>query len=63
MKCPVCGQEARSHIYYCARCAVYVHEKCWQRHIAQAHKKEEEVPHGTLSTRQRKTRQHWGANR
>jgi len=28
MKCPVCGKDARAHIYYCARCAVYVHERC-----------------------------------
>jgi hypothetical protein len=38
MICPVCGKEARTHIYYCAKCAVYVHEKCWQKHVAQAHK-------------------------
>ena len=38
MKCPVCGKEARAHIYYCSKCAVYVHEKCWQKHVAQAHK-------------------------
>lgn len=31
MKCPVCGKEAKAHIYYCAKCVVYVHEKCmWQ---------------------------------
>ena len=38
MKCHVCGKEPRAHIYYCAKCAVYVHEKCWQRHVEQAHK-------------------------
>lgn len=38
MKCPVCGKEARAHIYRCARCAVHVHEKCWRKHVAQAHK-------------------------
>jgi len=38
MKCPVCGKEARSHIYYCARCTVYVHGKCWQKHVAHSHK-------------------------
>jgi hypothetical protein len=38
MKCPVCKQDARAHIYYCARCAVYVHEKCWQKHVETAHK-------------------------
>jgi hypothetical protein len=38
MKCPVCKKEARAHIYYCARCAVYVHEKCWRKHASQAHK-------------------------
>lgn len=38
MKCPVCGKEARVHIYYCARCGVYVHEACWRRHVEQAHK-------------------------
>jgi len=40
MKCPVCGKEARAHIYYCARCAVYVHEKCWQEHVNTAHRGE-----------------------
>lgn len=38
MNCPVCKKEARVHIYYCARCAVYVHEKCWQEHLAQVHR-------------------------
>jgi len=38
MKCPVCGKDIRAHIYYCARCGVYVHEKCWQKHVAMAHK-------------------------
>jgi len=41
MKCPVCGKDARAHIYYCARCAVYVHEKCWRKHLETAHKEEE----------------------
>lgn len=27
MNCPICGKEARAHIYYCAKCGVYVHEK------------------------------------
>ncbi len=40
MNCPVCGKEARAYIYYYAKCAVYVPEKCWQKHIATAHKKE-----------------------
>jgi hypothetical protein len=40
MKCPVYKNDARAHIYYCARCAVYVHEKCWAKHITIAHKKE-----------------------
>jgi len=40
MKCPVCGKDARAHIYYCARCAVYVHEKCWPKHVEMAHKEE-----------------------
>ena len=40
MKCPVCGKDARAHIYYCARCAVYVHEKCWPKHAEAAHKEE-----------------------
>ena len=38
MRCPVCGKEARVRIYYCASCAVYVHEKCWQKHVERAHK-------------------------
>jgi|DewCreStandDraft_4_1066084.scaffolds.fasta_scaffold09875_9 hypothetical protein len=38
MKCPVCGQDARTHIVYCVKDAVYVHEKCWRKH-AQTHKK------------------------
>jgi len=39
MNCPICHKEARVYIYHCAKCAVYVHEKCWQRHEQQAHKK------------------------
>jgi len=39
MKCPICRKEARAHIHYCARYTVYVHEKCWAKHVAQAHKK------------------------
>jgi uncharacterized membrane protein len=39
MKCPVCGKRIAAHVVYCAKCAVYVHEKCWQKHVAQAHKK------------------------
>ena len=38
MKCPICGKEARVRIYHCAKCAVYVHQKCWHKHVAQAHK-------------------------
>ena len=38
MKCPVCGREAKVRIYRRAKCAVYVHEKCWQKHVVQAHK-------------------------
>jgi hypothetical protein len=38
MKCPVCGKEARVRICYCAKSAVYVHEKCWQEHVTEAHK-------------------------
>jgi len=38
MNCPVCGKEARTHVYYCGQCAVYVHEKCWAEHVAEAHK-------------------------
>jgi G:T-mismatch repair DNA endonuclease (very short patch repair protein) len=38
MKCPVCGKEDRVRIYCCAKCAVYVHEKFWQKHAAQARK-------------------------
>ncbi len=41
MNYPVCRKEARAHIYYCAKCAVYVHEKYWRKHVAVAHKKEE----------------------
>ncbi len=39
MNCPVCGKEAKAHIVHCAKCAVYVHEKCWAKHAAEAHKK------------------------
>lgn len=38
MNCPVCEKEASVHIYYCAGCAVYVHERCWQEHLVIAHK-------------------------
>ncbi len=38
MSCPVCGKEARTYIYYCSKYAVYVQKKCWQKHIATAHK-------------------------
>ncbi|MEE8413453.1 MAG: hypothetical protein V3R96_02775 [Dehalococcoidales bacterium] len=37
MNCPVCGKDARTHIYHCAACAAYVHEKCWPKHEAEAH--------------------------
>ena len=40
MNCPVCNKEAKAHVYHCAKCAVYVHEKCWTKHVAEAHKKE-----------------------
>jgi len=39
MNCPVCRKEAKAHIVRCARCAVYVHEKCWSDHVKAAHKK------------------------
>jgi len=39
MNCPVRGKEARARLDYCAKCAVYVQTKCWEKHIAQAHKK------------------------
>ena len=39
MNCPVCGKEARVHIYYGAKYAVYVHTDYWQKHVLQAHKK------------------------
>lgn len=39
LKCPVCGKEAKTRLYYCAKCAVYVHTACWQEHVAAAHKK------------------------
>ena len=38
MKCPIYGKEASIYVYYCARCAIYLHEKCWQKHMARAHK-------------------------
>lgn len=38
MKCTVYGKEARVHIYYCGKCGVYVHEKCWRKHVAQAYR-------------------------
>ena len=38
MKCPVYGEEAGVCIYHCAKCGVYVHEKCRQEHVAQAHR-------------------------
>lgn len=37
MNCPAYKKEARAHIYYYARCAVYVHDKCWQKHVKAAH--------------------------
>jgi hypothetical protein len=39
MNCPVCGKEAKAHIVYCAKCAVYVYEKYWTKHAGVAHKK------------------------
>jgi hypothetical protein len=39
MNCPVCGKEAKAHIYHCTKCVIYVHDKCWQKHAVQAHKK------------------------
>ncbi len=38
IKCPVCKQEARTHIFKCALHGVYVHEKCWKEHVAKEHK-------------------------
>ena len=40
MNCPVCGKEAKAHIYFCAEHGVYVHEKCWRRHESQQHAEE-----------------------
>lgn len=37
MKCPICGKEARTHIYHCSTCNVYVHERCWPEHQAKEH--------------------------
>jgi ribosomal protein L37AE/L43A len=37
MKCPVCGKEARTRIYKCAKCGVYVHVACWEKHLQMAH--------------------------
>ena len=31
------------HIYYCARCAVHVREKCWRKRAVTAHRKEEQA--------------------
>ena len=41
MKCPACEKDIRAHVYYCAKCAVYVYEKCWQKHVEMADKEEE----------------------
>jgi len=38
MNCPVCGKRVDAKLYYCARCAEYVHTACWEEHEAQAHK-------------------------
>ncbi len=38
MNCPVCGKKAVVRLYYCAKCAVYVHVTCWKKHAA-THKK------------------------
>jgi hypothetical protein len=38
MKCPVCKQEAKAHLYYCTRGAFHVHEKCREKHVTQSHK-------------------------
>ena len=37
MACPVYRNEARVYTGHCAKCAVYVYEKCWQRHVRQVH--------------------------
>jgi hypothetical protein len=39
MKCPICEKEARARLYHCAKCAVYVHTACGQKHVTQAHGK------------------------
>jgi hypothetical protein len=39
MKCPVCGKDANAKIYHCARCGVYAHTTCWQKHVHISHKK------------------------
>ena len=38
MNYPICGKEARAHIYYYAKYAVYVPEKYWKRYVTQEHK-------------------------
>jgi len=38
MDCPICEKEAKAHIYYCAKCATCLHEKCWPEHLATAHR-------------------------
>ncbi len=38
MKCPVCKKEANTHVYHCAACGVYVHEKCWKALMDKEHK-------------------------
>ena len=40
MNCPVCGKEARAHIYHCTTCNAYVHEKCWQEHLQEEHQEQ-----------------------
>jgi len=42
VNCPVCKKEARTHIIKCASCGVYVHEKCWQKHMETEHEENKE---------------------
>jgi ribosomal protein L37AE/L43A len=43
MNCPVCGKEAKTRVYWCAKCAVLVHEGCWAKHVEVAHPKKSPV--------------------
>ena len=44
MNCPVCGKEARTKIYKCVGCGVYVHVACWRKHLQMAHQERTPSP-------------------